>query len=188
MKSVPSCSDTRLSRVVEMEVQPISPSLQDLLHGSLTVCSNQWRSVALDHANSDVRLQATICCATPTLLQPHHVDCSRGLSARFERGVNPPVSNPNDSYVEDPGPLVFLVTKRDKRLSSGAKIKDLFLFSTLCLRRVSKPIATTWDLVLVLEAQYPDCRIWRGQGPFNLVSVGAAWGVIILPHSMLYRS
>jgi hypothetical protein len=80
------------------------------------------RSVALDHVNSDVTLPATICCASPKLLQRHHVDYSRGLSACFEGGnilPSPEAGNLSGSYVEDPGllvRLVFLVTKRDGTL------------------------------------------------------------------------
>lgn len=66
------------------------------------------RIAALDHANSDVRAQATNCCASPTLLQRHHADCSRTLSSRFEGGnilSSPEEGNLSGSYVEDPGRL-----------------------------------------------------------------------------------
>jgi hypothetical protein len=67
------------------------------------------RSVALNQANSDIRVLATICCASPTLLQWHHVNCPRGLNTRFEGGDILPsleAGNLSGSYVEDPGQLV----------------------------------------------------------------------------------
>jgi hypothetical protein len=82
----------------------------------------RMRSIPPDHANSNVRVQATICCKSPTLLRLHHIYSSRGLSARFEGGnilLLPEASSPSGCYVKDPGllvQLIFLVTKRDGTL------------------------------------------------------------------------
>ena len=69
MKSVPPPrSYTQLSRVV-LPFPPISPSPSPPLHERLTVCSNQWRSVALDHANSDIIISPfSIPAEVPALL------------------------------------------------------------------------------------------------------------------------
>ena len=80
--------------MVEIEEELISPSpqsgvppIQMALHGRFAVCSVAcMRSVTLDHANSDIRLQAIICCSSPMLLHHHHVNFSRGLCPRFEGG------------------------------------------------------------------------------------------------------
>lgn len=70
------------------------------------------RSVALDYANSDVGVKATIRCASPMFLRHHYIDCSGGLSARFERAdffPSPEQGNMSGSYVRGPVLLVQTV-------------------------------------------------------------------------------
>lgn len=65
------------------------------------------RSVALDHANIDVRVQATISCVSPMLQRRQNVDCFGGLSARFEGGnILPSPDAGNTISMSDPGRLV----------------------------------------------------------------------------------
>ena len=62
----------------------------------------------MDHANSDVRVQATNCVSSMRL-QYHYVDCSQGLSAHFEGGnilPSPEAGNPSGSYVNNLGQMV----------------------------------------------------------------------------------